>query len=114
MKGFVHHNIIKSTRQVMVMSVLEIVIISAGLSLDVFVAMAYMGAGFSKINKKNLFDLCLLFGCSMGVSDCRKSAYSVADIPGFFKFKFTNCRSLGGSDSSDIYRIRHIYDLEGT
>ena len=54
MKGFVHHNIIKSTRQVMVMSVLEIVIISAGLSLDVFVAMAYMGAVFSKINKKNL------------------------------------------------------------
>ena len=50
----------------------------------------------------------------MGVSDCRKSAYSVADISGFFKFKFTNCRSLGGSDSSDIYRIRHIYDLEGT
>ena len=46
----------------------------------------------------------------MGVSDCRKSAYSVADIPGFFKFKFTNCRSLGGSDSSDIYRIRHIYE----
>ena len=44
------------------MSVLEIVIISAGLSLDVFVAMAYMGAGFSKINKKNLFGLCLLFG----------------------------------------------------
>jgi len=96
----------------MVMSVLEIVIISAGLSLDVFVAMAYMGAGFSKINKKNLFGLCLLFG---GVQwGCRKSAYSVADIPGFFKFKFTNCRSLGGSDSSDIYRIRHIYDLEGT
>lgn len=50
----------------------------------------------------------------MGVSDCRKSAYSVADILGFFKFKFMNCRSLGGSDSSDIYRIRHIYDLEGT
>lgn len=50
----------------------------------------------------------------MGVPDCRKSAYSVADIPGFFKFKFTNCKSLGGSDSSDIYRIRHIYDLEGT
>ena len=41
----------------------------------------------------------------MGVSDCRKSAYSVADIPEFFKFKFTNCRSLGGSDSSDIYMI---------
>ena len=89
MKGFVHHNIIKSTRQVMVMSVLEIVIISAG----------FMPA-FRR--------------CSMGVPDCRKSAYSVADIPGFFKFKFTNCRSLGGSDSSDIYRIRHIYDLEGT
>ena len=98
----------------MVMSVLEIVIISAGLSLDVFVAMAYMGAGFSKINKKNLFGLCLLFGGVQWVSDCRKSAYSVADIPEFFKFKFTNCRSLGGSDSSDIYRIRHIYDLEGT
>ena len=41
MKGFVHHNIIKRTRQVMVMSVLEIVIISAGLSLDVFVAVSY-------------------------------------------------------------------------
>ena len=54
MKGFVHHKIIKSTRQVMVMSVLEIVIISAGLSLDVFVAMAYMGAGFSKKSRKYL------------------------------------------------------------
>ena len=50
----------------------------------------------------------------MGVSDCRKSAYSVADIPGFCTVKFTKCRSLGGSDSSDIYRIGHIYDLEGT
>ena len=48
----------------------------------------------------------------MGVSDCRKSAYSVAYIPGFFKFKFTNCRLMGDSDSSDICRIRHIYDLE--
>ena len=48
MKGFVHHNIIKSTRQVMVMSVLEIVIISAGLSLDVFVAMAYDGGWIFK------------------------------------------------------------------
>ena len=38
----------------MVMSVLEIVIISAGLSLDVFVAMAYMGAGFSKKSRKYL------------------------------------------------------------
>ena len=44
----------------------------------------------------------------MGVSDCRKSAYSVANILGFFKFKFTNCRSLGGSDSSDIYRITSV------
>lgn len=43
----------------MVMSVLEIVIISAGLSLDVFVAMAYMGAGFSKINKK----IYLVYAC---------------------------------------------------
>ena len=46
----------------MVMSVLEIVIISAGLSLDVFVAMAYMGAGFSKIRWKNLILLSILFG----------------------------------------------------
>lgn len=99
----------------MVMSVLEIVIISAGLSLDVFVAMAYMGAGFSKINKKNLFGLCLLFGgVQWGCLIVGNLLTSVADIPGFFKFKFTNCRSLGGSDSSDIYRIRHIYDLEGT
>lgn len=44
------------------MSVPEIIIISAGLSLDVFVAVAYMGSGFSKINKKNLLALCLLFG----------------------------------------------------
>ena len=44
------------------MSVPEIIIISAGLSLDVFVAVAYMGAGFSRINKKNLVGLCLLFG----------------------------------------------------
>ena len=59
MKGFVHHNIIKSTRQVMVMSVLEIVIISAGLSLDVFVAMAYMGAGFSRSIRK----IYLVYAC---------------------------------------------------
>ena len=44
------------------MSVPEIIIISAGLSLDVFVAVAYMGAGFSRISKKNLLGLCLLFG----------------------------------------------------
>ena len=44
------------------MSVPEIIVISAGLSLDVFVAVAYMGAGFSKINKKNLFGLCMIFG----------------------------------------------------
>lgn len=46
----------------MMMSVPEMIIISAGLSLDVFVAVAYMGAGFSKINKKNLLGLCLIFG----------------------------------------------------
>lgn len=46
----------------MIMSVPEIIVISAGLSLDVFVAVAYMGAGFSKINKKNLFGLCMIFG----------------------------------------------------
>lgn len=44
------------------MSILRIFLISAGLSLDVFVAVAYMGAGFSKINKKNLAGLCILFG----------------------------------------------------
>ena len=46
----------------MIRSVPEIIVISAGLSLDVFVAVAYMGAGFSKINKKNLFGLCMIFG----------------------------------------------------
>lgn len=40
----------------------EIILISVGLSLDVFVAVAYLGAGFSKINKKNLAGLCILFG----------------------------------------------------
>ena len=44
------------------MSVIELLIVSIGLSIDVFVAAVYMGAGFSKINKKNLFGLCLLFG----------------------------------------------------
>lgn len=48
----------------------------------------------------------------MGVPDCRKSTYFAAYIPGFFKFQFKNCRSMGDSDSSDICRIRHIYDLE--
>ena len=59
MKGFVHHNIIKSTRQVMVMSVLEIVIISAGLSLDVFVAMAIWGLDFQRSIRK----IYLVYAC---------------------------------------------------
>ena len=40
----------------------EIFIISIGLSLDVFVAVVYLGAGFSRINKKNLAGISLLFG----------------------------------------------------
>ena len=44
------------------MSVVEIIIISIGLSLDVFVAVAYLGAGFSRVDKKNLAGLSLLFG----------------------------------------------------
>mgnify|MGYP000391101507 FL=1 len=43
----------------MVMSVLEIVIISAGLSLDVFVAMAYMGADFQRSIRK----IYLVYAC---------------------------------------------------
>lgn len=44
------------------MSVIEILIVSIGLSLDVFVVMAYLGAGFSYINKRNLASLSFLFG----------------------------------------------------
>ena len=40
----------------------EVLLVAIGLSIDVFVVSAYMGAGFSKINKKNLCCLCLLFG----------------------------------------------------
>ena len=44
------------------MSVIELLIVSVGLSIDVFVAAAYMGAGFSKIRWKNLVLLSVLFG----------------------------------------------------
>ena len=44
------------------MDVWEVLLVAIGLSIDVFVVSAYMGAGFSKINKKNLCCLCLLFG----------------------------------------------------
>ena len=40
----------------------EIFVISIGLSLDVFVAVAYLGAGFSRVDRKNLILLSLLFG----------------------------------------------------
>ena len=43
------------------MDIWEVLLIAIGLSIDVFVVTAYMGAGFSKINKKNLCCLCLLF-----------------------------------------------------
>lgn len=44
------------------MSTIELLIVSVGLSIDVFVAAAYMGAGFSKIKWKNLVLLSVLFG----------------------------------------------------
>ena len=44
------------------MSVIELLIVSIGLSIDVFVAAVYMGAGFSKIRWKNLILLSILFG----------------------------------------------------
>ena len=44
------------------MDIWEVLLIAFGLSIDVFVVLAYMGAGFSKINKKNLVCLCGLFG----------------------------------------------------
>ena len=44
------------------MSVIELLIVSVGLSIDVFVAAVYMGAGFSKIRWKNLVLLSILFG----------------------------------------------------
>lgn len=37
----------------MQLSTMELLIVSVGLSIDVFVAAAYMGAGFSKIRWKN-------------------------------------------------------------
>lgn len=43
-------------------SIAEIFIISVGLSIDVLVAVVYLGAGFSKIEVKNLIGLCGLFG----------------------------------------------------
>ena len=42
------------------MSIAEILVISIGLSIDV--AVAYLGAGFSKIRARNLAGLSLLFG----------------------------------------------------
>lgn len=44
------------------MSVAEILIISIGLSLDVFVAVTYISVGFSKISVKNVVGLSLVFG----------------------------------------------------
>lgn len=44
------------------MSVVEILLVSVGLSIDAFVAVAYIGAGFSKIQIKNMVRLCFLFG----------------------------------------------------
>ena len=46
----------------MQLSAMELLIVSVGLSIDVFVAAAYMGAGFSKIRWKNLVLLSVLFG----------------------------------------------------
>ncbi|MGE9941905.1 manganese efflux pump MntP family protein [Bariatricus sp. SGI.161] len=44
------------------MSVVEILLVSVGLSIDAFVAVAYIGEGFSKIQIKNMVGLCFLFG----------------------------------------------------
>ena len=44
------------------MSVVEILLVSVGLYIDAFVAVAYIGAGFSKIQIKNMVGLCFLFG----------------------------------------------------
>ena len=44
------------------MSVVEILLVSVGLSIDAFVAVAYIGAGFYKIQIKNMVGLCFLFG----------------------------------------------------
>lgn len=44
------------------MGMAEIIIVSIGLSLDVFVAVAYLGAGFSRIDRRNMILLSLLFG----------------------------------------------------
>lgn len=44
------------------MSVVEILLVSVGLSIDAFVAVAYICAGFSKIQIKNMVGLCFLFG----------------------------------------------------
>ena len=46
----------------MQLSTMELLIVSVGLAIDVFVAAAYMGAGFSKIRWKNLVLLSVLFG----------------------------------------------------
>ena len=46
----------------MQLSTMELLIVSVGLSIDVFVVAAYMGAGFSKIRWKNLVLLSVLFG----------------------------------------------------
>ncbi len=43
------------------MNLMEIIIVSVGLSLDVFVAVAYIGAGFSVIKKGNAAGLGVLF-----------------------------------------------------
>ena len=44
------------------MSVIEILLVSVGMSIDAFVAVAYIGAGFSKIQIKNMLGLSFLFG----------------------------------------------------
>ncbi|MEI3219035.1 MAG: hypothetical protein V8S08_04630 [Lachnoclostridium sp.] len=47
------------------MDVWEVLLVAIGLSIDVFVVSAYMGAGFSKIKKKICAAcVCCLAGCS--------------------------------------------------
>lgn len=44
------------------MNLLEVLVISVGLSLDVFAYVIYKGAMLSKIKKSNLIKLCVIFG----------------------------------------------------
>lgn len=63
------------------MSVIELLIVSVGLSIDVFVAAVYMGAGFSKIRWKKLILLSILFGgIQLGITGLGQSDHITSII----------------------------------